>query len=98
MQLVSPTPEQWVQLSWIVGHLWLMVAVMLGTAFCYITAHGFIPSLVYTGEIDPEIGRRLRMPLYVLMAGGLAVFVGLAVSGILRALSVLPELYPRLAI
>ncbi len=98
MLLEKFTAADWVEISWLVAHLWLVVAVVLGTAAAYALAHGFIPSLVQTGDIAPEAGRRLRMPLYGIFAMGLILALGILVNATIRALDLLPDLYPRLAI
>ena len=90
--------SDWVAISWLVAHLWVTVLVMLGTAACYVVAHGFIPSLVYTGDIPPEMGRRVRLPLYGVAAAGMVFVLAIVTSATVLALDLLPELYPRLAI
>ena len=89
---------EWIAISWLVAHLWITVLVMLGTAACYAVAHGFIPSLVYTGDIPPDTGRRMRLPLYGAAAAGLVFVLAIVTSATILALDLLPELYPRLAI
>ena len=92
------TESDWVALSWLIGHLWLTVLVMLGTAACYAIAHGFIPSLVYTGDISPDAGRRMRLPLYGFAVVGLIFVVAIITSATILGLDLLPDLYPRLVI
>ena len=75
-----------------------MVVVTLGTAASYALAHGIIPSLVYTGDISPEAGRRMRMPLYGAMTVGLILIAVIVGSATILALELLPDIYPRLAI
>ncbi len=98
MLLESLTESDWVAISWLIGHLWLIVLVMLGTAGSYAVAHGFIPSLVYTGDISPEAARRIRLPLYGVTAVGVIFVAIIVTSATILALDLLPDMYPRLGI
>ena len=98
MVLERLTESDWVAISWLIGHLWVLVVIALGTAACYALAHGIIPSLVYTGDIAPEAARRMRMPLYGVMTVGLILMAVVVGSATVLALDLLPNLYPRLAI
>ena len=98
MVLERLTESDWVAISWIVGHLWVLVVVTLGGAGSYALAHGIIPSLVYTGDIKPEAARRMRMPLYGVMTVGLILMAIIVISCTILALDLLPDMYPRLAI
>ena len=98
MLLERLTESDWVTISWLIGHLWLLVVVMLGTAGSYAVAHGFIPSLVYTGDISQADARRIRMPLYGVMAVGIIFVAIIVTSGVIIAIDLLPAMYPRIAI
>ena len=98
MLLERLTESDWVMISWFIGHLWLNVLVVLGTAGAYAVAHGFIPSLVYTGDISPEDARRMRIPLYGVMAVGIIFMAIIVTSAVIIAIDLLPAMYPRIVI
>ncbi len=98
VELRELTANDWVRLSELIAHLWVMTAVMVATGLTYMLAHAMIPSLVLTGDIPIDKGRRARAPLYAMMALGLAGIVTIAIKATLLALDLLPHLLPRLAI
>ncbi len=98
MQVRELTEADWVTLSALIAHLWVLAAFLVFTAFSYILAHGLIPSLTYSGEIPQATSRLMRAPLYAAaLLGGVAIVV-IVVLAIRIALDILPSLYPRLAI
>ena len=72
--------------------------MLIGTGLVYALAHAMIPSLVLTGDIEPEAGRRMRAPLYAIMAAGLGGVTAITIKATLLALDFLPTMLPRLAI
>ena len=98
MELREPTPEQWAALSEIVAHVWILAAALVGTALTYMLAHAMIPSLTYTGNIPTSTGRIMRAPLYGLMSLGAVGVIAVFIKAMLLALTLLPELYGRLAV
>jgi hypothetical protein len=98
VELRELTANDWVRLSELIAHLWVMTAVMVATGLTYMLAHAMIPSLVLTGDIPVDQGRRVRAPLYAMFALGLAGIVTIVVKATLLALDLLPQLLPRLAI
>ncbi|MBM4435741.1 MAG: hypothetical protein FJ029_00605 [Actinobacteria bacterium] len=98
MRLAELTHQDWVALSEIIAHIWVFAAALVLTGLSYMLAHAMIPSLVETGDVPPGIGRLLRMPMYGAVFLGLAGVVAVAVKAILLVTTVMPALYPRLAI
>ena len=98
VELRELTVNDWVRLSELIAHLWVMTAIMVATGLTYMLAHAMIPSLVLTGDIPVDKGRRARAPLYGVFALGLGGIVAIVVKATLLALDLLPQLLPRLAI
>ncbi len=98
MELREPSPEQWAALSEIVAHVWFLAAALVMTGVTYMLAHAMIPSLAYTADLSASTARRLRAPLYTVMALGLVGIVTIFIKAVLLALELLPDLYGRLAI
>lgn len=98
MEIASITEAEWVRLSELVAHLWIFAAALVGAGASYIVAHGLIPSLALTGDVDSHIARRLRMPIYAFAAFSFTAAVAIAVKAVLLALDILPEIFPRMII
>lgn len=98
MEIASLTEAEWVRLSELVAHLWIFAAVLIGAGASYIVAHGFIPSLALTGDVEESVARRLRMPIYALAAASFIAAVAIGIKGLLLALDILPEVFPRMII
>ena len=98
MELRELTESDWVRLAELNVHLWILAAVLIGTGLVYALAHALIPSLVLTGDIEPQHGRKMRAPLYALMAAGLGALTAIIIKATLLALDLLPTMLPRLAI
>lgn len=98
MQLSELTAADWVRLSELVAHLWFFAAALIVTGLTYMLAHAMIPSLMDTGDLPAAVARRMRAPLYAIVALGCVAVIALGVKGTLLALHILPEIYPRLAI
>ena len=98
MELRELTASDWVRLAELNAHLWILAALLIGTGLVYALAHALIPSLVLTGDIEPQAGRMMRAPLYAVMAAGLAGVTAIIVKATLLALDLLPTMLPRLAI
>ena len=98
MELRELTASDWVRLTELNVHLWILAAFLIGTAIAYALAHAMIPSLVLTGDIEPGAGRIMRGPLYVIVAAGLGGVAAIVIKGTLLAIDILPSMYPRLAI
>lgn len=98
MQLSELTAADWVKLSELVANIWFFAAAMVVTGLAYMLAHAMIPSLMDTGDLPAAVARRMRAPLYLIVAMGCVAVVVLAIKGTLLALNILPEIYPRLAI
>ncbi len=98
MQLSELSEADWVRLSELVAHVWIFAAAMIITGLSYMLAHAMIPSLMDTGDLPVAVARRMRAPLYLIVATGCVAVVVLGIKGTLLALNILPEIYPRLAI
>jgi hypothetical protein len=98
VELRELTASDWAQLAELNAHLWILAAVLIGTGLVYALAHALIPSLVLTGDIEPQAGRKLRAPLYAVMAAGLGALAAIVIKATLLALDLLPSMLPRLAI
>ncbi len=98
MELRELTASDWTQLAELNAHLWILAAVLFGTAMAYALAHAMIPSLILTGDIEPGVGRMMRAPLYLIVTAGLGGVVAILIKGTLLALDLLPSMMPRLAI
>lgn len=98
MQLSELSATEWTKLSELVTHLWIFALAIVISALSYMVAHAMLPSLAYTGDLPTNIAWRMRMPLYTVMAVGIATVIFVATKGILLALNILPVIYPRLAI
>jgi len=98
VQLSELSEADWVRLSELVAHLWFFAAAMVVTGLTYMLAHAMIPSLTDTGDLPAAVARRMRAPLYLIVAMGCTAVVALGIKGTLLALDILPEIYPRLAI
>ena len=98
MELRELTESDWVRLAELNVHLWVLAAALIGTGLVYALAHALIPSLVLTGDIEPQAGRKVRAPLYALMAAGLGALTAIIIKATILALDFLPTMLPRLAI
>jgi len=98
VELRELTESDWVRLAELTVHLWVLAAVLIGTGLVYALAHALIPSLVLTGDIEPQAGRKMRAPLYALMAAGLGALTAIVIKATILALDFLPTMLPRLAI
>ncbi len=98
MELRELGASDWAQLAELNAHLWILAAILIGTALVYALAHAMIPSLVLTGDIEPHAGRKMRAPLYILMTAGLGGVAAIIIKATLLALDFLPTMLPRLAI
>lgn len=98
MQLSDLTADDWVRLSELVAHLWFFALALVATGLTYMLAHAMLPSLMDTGDLPAAVARRMRAPLYLVVAMGCVAVVVLVIKGTLLALDILPEIYPRLAI
>lgn len=98
MQLSELSEADWVRLSELVAHLWFLMAALIVSGLTYMLAHAMIPSLMDTGDLPAAVARRMRAPLYLIVAMGCIAVVVLVIKGTLLALDILPEIYPRLAI
>lgn len=98
MQLSELSEADWVRLSELVAHLWFLMAALIVSGLTYMLAHAMIPSLMDTGDLPTAVARRMRAPLYLIVAMGCIAVVVLVIKGTLLALDILPEIYPRLAI
>jgi hypothetical protein len=98
VQLSELSTAEWVKLSELVIHLWSFAAALIVTGLTYMLAHAMIPSLMDTGDLPVAVARRMRAPLYTIAAVGCVAVVVVVIKGTLLALSILPDVYPRLAI
>jgi len=98
VQLSELTAADWVKLSELVAHLWFFTAALVVTGLTYMLAHAMIPSLMDTGDLPAAVARRMRAPLYLIVAMGCVAVVVLVMKATLLALNILPDIYPRLAI
>ena len=73
------TSADWKNVSELLAALWLILGSALGFGGSMLLAHGMIPSLVSTRDLDAGVARRARPPLYV---AGLA-FLALALWSVL---------------
>ena len=58
------TAENWQAIQTWLRLLWIYFPLIITAAFCALTAHAFIPSLVSTGHISPA-ANKYRMPLTI---------------------------------
>lgn len=98
MEITSLTHSEWVRLSEVVIHLWIFAAVLIVTGGSYILAHGFVPSLVFSGDIEESAATKLRLPLYGVAIVSFIATVTIGIKGLLLALDILPEVFPRMLI
>ena len=98
MQLSELSAADWVKLSELVAHVWVFALALIITGLTYMLAHAMIPSLMDTGDLPVAVARRMRAPLYLIVAMGCVAVVVLVIKGTLLALNILPDIYPRLAI
>jgi hypothetical protein len=73
------TSSDWKALSELLAALWLILGSALGFGGSMLMAHGMIPSLVATRDMDAGVGRKARPVLYV---AGIA-FLALALVSVL---------------
>ena len=88
------TQANWKDLSDLLAALWMILGSALGLGGSMLLAHGMIPSLVTTNDLDATLAKRVRPPLY--LAG--VVFLGLALVSILLfidRLEVISDIYYR---
>ncbi len=98
MEIASITEAEWVRLSEVTAHLWVLSALLIGAGLSYILAHGFIASLALTGDVDEGDARRIRMPLYAIALLAFVGAVAVGVKGVLLAIEILPEIFPGMII
>lgn len=98
MEIASLNEADWVRLSELVAHVWVFAAALIGAGAAYILAHGFIASLALTGEIDTNVARRLRMPIYAFSMISFITAVAIAIKAVMLAFDILPEIFPRMII
>jgi hypothetical protein len=101
---MSPAPygspldyAEWQLVQYAINHLIVTVALAVTGALSIVLAHGLIPSLVMTHDAPPDIMvyRRVLYPIGV-VALLLAIFA--AVRGLLIALPVMFDMFPRILI
>jgi hypothetical protein len=73
------TQANWKEISDLLATLWMILGSALGLGGSILLAHGMIPSLVATRDLDPQIARKVRPPLYVASVA----FLGLALFSVL---------------
>lgn len=96
LQLSEITHSDWVRISEVIAHLWIVLGLVAGSVGMYLLAHAMIPSLVFTGDIPKIWGWRLRAPLYGALFSTVALIVGVFIKGLLLALELLPEMYDKM--
>ncbi|MDP6349895.1 MAG: hypothetical protein QF719_09670 [Chloroflexota bacterium] len=98
MEIASISEAEWVRLSEVIAHLWVLSGLLIGAGLSYILAHGFIASLALTGDVDEGAARRVRMPLYAIALLTFVAAVAVGVKGLVLAIEILPEIFPRMII
>ena len=98
MEIASLTHSEWVRLSEVVIHLWIFAAALVVTGGLYILAHGFVPSLVFSGDIEESVATKLRLPLYAVATASFIAVIAIGIKGLLLAVDILPEVFPRMLI
>ena len=98
MEITSLTHSEWVRLSEVVIHLWIFAAALVVTGGFYILAHGFVPSLVFSGDIEESVANKLRLPLYAVATTSFIAMIAIGIKGLLLAVDILPEVFPRMLI
>jgi hypothetical protein len=58
------TFSNWQDIHQWLTYFWIYFPLIITAAFCALTAHAFIPSLISTGHLSPSAGR-LRKPLTI---------------------------------
>ena len=66
---MSPDPAfvtntDWKEISGLLYSLWMILGAALGFGFSILAAHGLVPSLVATRDIDPVRAGKIRPVLY----------------------------------
>lgn len=88
------TSADWAAFGPLLESLWWMLGSALIFGFSMLVAHGMIPSLVDTREMDPGRARRIRPVLYVI---GL-FFLGLGLYSVVQfvdRVGVIPSIFWR---
>ncbi len=67
------TSADWAAISNLLSTLWQILGSALGFGGSMLLAHGMIPSLVSSRDIPAELGRKVRLPLYITGAAFLAM-------------------------
>jgi len=68
VQLSDLTADDWVRLSELVAHLWFFALALVATGLTYMLAHAMLPSLMDTGDLPVAEAKRMRAPLYLIVA------------------------------
>ncbi len=79
------TSANWQDIHNWLTYFWIYYPLIITAAFCALTAHAFIPSLISTGHL-PSSAARLRMPLTVFTVLVLLVAAFFLINVILRTL------------
>jgi hypothetical protein len=88
------TREQWEQISRALNYLYLFTGLGLTGALAFLLSHAILPSLIASGDARPVVGA-LRWVAYPLAAAALALAAYALTRGLLIAVSVTQEIYPR---
>ncbi|HLH24417.1 MAG TPA: hypothetical protein VK066_17990 [Chloroflexota bacterium] len=97
MEPASVGPEQWARVAQAMIYLYAFIGLALTTAFAFLLAHAVLPSLVMSEDAPAELGAYRRV-LYPLSAVALALTLYAFVRGLILAVGVLQQIYPRWSI
>ena len=82
MDPATLTNAEWTGIANLLTNLWVMLFLIIVIGSLYLTAHALVPSLVASRHL-PESVARIRVPTYVLMFIGIALyfyFIGVSIS------------------
>jgi hypothetical protein len=86
--------DQWDQISRALIYLYLFTGLGITSAISLLLAHAVLPSLVESHDAAPVVGR-LRWMAYPLSAGAFALAAYALARGIMVAVQVTQQIYPR---
>lgn len=67
------TSADWIEISRLLASLWWLLGSAIGFGFSMLLAHGMVPSLATTRDIDADQARRIRPVLYASAVAFLAL-------------------------
>ena len=87
----------WKSISQLLAPIWMILGSGLGLGFSMLLAHGMLPSLAASRDIQAATARRARPPLY--LAGAVFLALGLySVTVFISRLGIISDIFYRSAI